>query len=368
MKPSGGARLASIGLALAALFAVIAAMEVAVRIADPQPAFRYRFSPATWYEPIPGARFTYQREEFAVPVEYNSFGMRDRERSIENGSGALRVALVGDSFAEAKEVPFDSTLAQTLERLMAANLREQPVEVLNFGVSGFGTVASTIRFESLGAKFHPDVVIYLFVQNDPADNVENDARLYTLRDGALEFHEHRLSDTARIWRASVDWAKQNLHVYRFLRFRAERLVAARNTRNPARGTGDLDAKSAGGDSGAPAWRITRLAIARLRDRVADTGGRLLVVQGTTSGAEMTKNLALICSELGIPFLDIVPALAADPGPVRYQFDGHWRSRGHAVAARAIALALVTILAEPEQPTLPPARVDTPRPDSSDALH
>jgi len=367
MKRGARGALANAALAIAGMLAALGAIEVGVRLFDPQPAFLYRFSPATWYEPIPGARFTYRREEFAVPITYNSFGMRDRERSIENASGALRVALLGDSFAEAKEVPLDSTLAQTLDRLLRESVSERPVEVLNFGVSGFGTVASAIRFETLASRFRPDVTLYLFVHNDPEDNVSNDARLYTLGENSLEFREHRLGGAKRVSREIVDWSKRNLHAYRFLRFRAERLISARRAQGQgASAPGEPDAPGSLGRSESFEWRVTRLAIERLRDRVAQGGGALLVASATTTGADMTRELARTCSDLGVPFVDLAPALAADPGPVSYRFDGHWRSRGHAVAARELAPVLSAMLRERAGIRTPPAASDAPRAGAPDA--
>lgn len=330
-------------LAAAGVIVAIGAAEIGVRAFDPQPAYLYRFSPTTRYEPIPGARFTYRREEFAVPITYNSFGMRDRERTIESASGALRIALLGDSFAEAKEVPFDSTLAQALERCLAASGDGRRVEVLNFGVSGFGTVASAIRFETLAQRFRPDVTIYLFVHNDPEDNVANDARLYTLDDSQLRFRTTHLHGAKRFAREFVDWSKRHLHSYRFLRFRLDRLKSARQEERSAGAAGAGGSESRDDDPSAPGWRVARLALERLRDRVAENGGALVVVQATTTGDAMTRTLAATCEGLGIPLIDVVPALAADAGPVSYRFDGHWRSRGHDVAARAIAAALAPVI-------------------------
>ena len=135
-------------IVLASLVLVGVVFEMGVRLFSPQPAIRYRYSPDSFYEPVPGARFVYRRQEFATPIDYNAFGMRDRPRQLERFPGELRLALVGDSFAEGKEVPFDSCLAHLLEGKLQERLGQRRVEVLNFGVSGYGTVASTARFQA----------------------------------------------------------------------------------------------------------------------------------------------------------------------------------------------------------------------------
>jgi hypothetical protein len=337
--------LGNLAALAAALLSAFLLVEGAVRALDPQPEFRYRFSPDTFYEPIPGADFVYRREEFAVRVAYNQHGMRDRARSIERSERALRIACVGDSYLEAKEVPLDSCTTQLLENTLAHAHTERDVEVLNFGVSGFGTVASAIRLERLALPFRPDLVLYFFIENDPVDNVANDARLYTIEEGELRARPIVLGPAARAARAAVDAAKQRLHAYRWLRGRLEQLRArwAPGTRDAAR------ASPAGAEPSEAAWSVTRQAIAKMQRDAVRAGARLLVVQASTSGTAMSARLDRICAELAVPLIDVTAPLAEASGPVRYRYDGHWRSQGHAAVAAALARAVGAYV-----PTTPPS--------------
>lgn len=313
--------------------------EIAVRLFLPQPTVRYRFSPDSFYEPVPGARFVYRRQEFATPIEYNAFGMRDRPRQLARLPGELRIALLGDSFTEGKEVPFDSCFAQVLERTLQERHPRGPVEVLNFGVSGYGTVASTARFRALGARFHPDVVLYLFVDNDVWDNVGKDAQLYTVQNGRLELHAIALGAGRRLRMGALDFAKQHFQSYSLLRFRLQRL-GSHAEGSPAEG--GAGAKPAS-ETKPPerAWEITRLVLERLRDSAREAGGRLVVVAGSTQGPDMTARLSGACRELGIPLHSVVPAIASATAPLFYHHDGHLRSRGNAIVAASIAEFLAT---------------------------
>jgi hypothetical protein len=51
-------RMATVNLGLVAgsLILLGVLLEIGVRLVSPQPVTRYRFSPDTFYEPIPGAR------------------------------------------------------------------------------------------------------------------------------------------------------------------------------------------------------------------------------------------------------------------------------------------------------------------------
>ena len=335
--------IANLSLLAGTFLVLVLLLEIGVRLFDPQPAVRYRFSPHSFYEPIPGARFVYRRREFAVPIRYNGFGMRDRERSLAKPAGGVRVALVGDSQTESKEVPFDSTWGQLLERRLQERWPSRRPEVLNFGVSGYGTVATTIRFRTLGARFRPDVVLYLFVDNDPYDNVGKDRQLYVERDGRMEFRPLASGGRIPLRRRGIDFLKQHLQAYSFLKFRVAEL-GARSDAAPERG--DAAPRGAAGP-GEEAWRSTALALERLRDSVAESGGRLLVVQGVTSGEAMSERLERMCADLGVPYHDLLPALRRARGPLHYTYDGHWRASGHAVAAADLAPFLEAYLPAPD---------------------
>jgi lysophospholipase L1-like esterase len=344
------AHLLNLSLVAAGLLAACLLFELAVRIFDPQPASLYRFSPDTYYEPVPGARFVYRTREFAVPVEFNEFGMRDVARRIEKPAGGVRVALLGDSFVEALQVPLDSTLARRLEVALARRFPGRPVEVLNFGVSGFGTAAEAVRYRTLASRFNPDLVMVVFVENDPWDVVGNDARLYQLRDGRMDLQRVELSRARRLLLPPLELAKHHLHAYRFLRYRMMRVQQARARR-------EASARAAAAGTAEPlpgpeAWLRVRQALELLLDSVTQDGARLLVVQAATRGPDMDTHLAGICADLGIAFHTLVPALAADSGPILFQIDGHWRPLGHRIAAREIYPAVAEMLGSPPEPATP----------------
>jgi hypothetical protein len=82
-----------------------------------------------------------QTDEGRALITTNSQGFRDREHSISKPAGVFRIAILGDSFAEAAQVDLEETFWAILEtKLVAENcFPEAIIEVLNFGVSGYGT-------------------------------------------------------------------------------------------------------------------------------------------------------------------------------------------------------------------------------------
>jgi hypothetical protein len=74
-------------------------------------------------------------------VSINSDGLRDREHSLAHPQNTLRIAVLGDSFAEAMQVNQDETFWAVMEKDLQGcpNLHGRRVEAINFGQSGFGT-------------------------------------------------------------------------------------------------------------------------------------------------------------------------------------------------------------------------------------
>lgn len=102
---------------------------------------------------------------FDVKYKFNSYGARDKERSI---SGQNRTLVLGDSFVEGWGVDQDKILAAHLERISGK-------EFLNFGIAeGFGVLNEYILYRDLASKYEHDSVMVGFLPgNDFLDNDPN---------------------------------------------------------------------------------------------------------------------------------------------------------------------------------------------------
>ena len=123
---------------------------------------------------IPGAS-GWHREEGEAYVRINSDGWRDRERSQVKPENTLRIAILGDSFTEARQVPLEKTFASVIERELRGcqALAGRKVEVLNFGVSAYGTAQELITLRRHVWDYSPDIVLLaVFLGND----IENNSR------------------------------------------------------------------------------------------------------------------------------------------------------------------------------------------------
>ena len=105
--------------------------------------------------------------EFSVPIKINSLGFRDLDRKQEKPSGVYRIALMGDSFVEALQVPFSKTAGQLLEKKLNEKFSDQAsgasqFEVLNFGIGAHGTDQAFLTYLKYAKKFNPNYVFLFY--------------------------------------------------------------------------------------------------------------------------------------------------------------------------------------------------------------
>jgi hypothetical protein len=124
----------------------------------------------------PGYQGWFTKEGRAY-IRVNSAGFRDRERSVQKRAGTYRIAVLGDSFAEALQVPIDKTFWSILEQKVTECARREKgverVEVLNFGVSGHGTAQALQILRHYVGPYEPDAVLLAFY---PGNDVQNNSQ------------------------------------------------------------------------------------------------------------------------------------------------------------------------------------------------
>jgi lysophospholipase L1-like esterase len=152
------------GIGLGAL-----AFEVAVRVAVPVSDFFYEFDPHVGTKGIPNKTgYAVRRGVFTTPVSMNSHGFRDREHGWSKPAGTRRVVVLGDSFVEALQVPFERSVTPLLEAKVGQAAGS--VEFINLGLSGFGTGRQYLMLREYGLRYQPDLVVLFLVGNDISDN------------------------------------------------------------------------------------------------------------------------------------------------------------------------------------------------------
>jgi hypothetical protein len=131
---------------------------------------------------IPNSTFWHTSVDGSWEFRVNAQGFRDDEDyQYQKRAGQRRVLILGDSHTQGFEVRQSATFAKVLEHRLRA--RGIDAQVLNTGISGFGTAEELMFLEREGMKYRPDAVVLAFFANDFDDSVKSD--LYELANGSL---------------------------------------------------------------------------------------------------------------------------------------------------------------------------------------
>jgi hypothetical protein len=389
-----GRRLAgNIALAGAALLASLLVCELVLRLLGVSyPVFVWT-DRVRGVAHIPGVKSSW--------VEINSDGWRGPEVAREHPAGTLRIALLGDSYIEAFEVPFGKTAGEVLERRLSA-LRGTPVEVLNFGEGGYGTGQELLTLQHEVWKYSPDLVLLAVTpSNDISDNYRPLKRTdyvpyYVFRGANLVLDSSFLQSKG--YQGRTLWTRYLLGVV--VHSRLAQLVNRvrhldRKDERQQRNAGG----SPGVEGGSPedelglndevllppttpdwqeAWRVTEGLLRVMRDDCRRKHTPFAIVT-LTRGIQVTpvrqqkeeflrqlgakdlyypeRRLAEFGKREGIPVLNLAPAMAQQAEERHVFFHahqgepgvGHWNEEGNRVVGELIASWVAGGLADPSTP-------------------
>src|SRR5258705_874487 len=197
-------RLIVIGFIVAIILA-----ELALRLVGYSFPEFYIADPARGYALRPNVQGWYRKEGESF-VRINGDCLHDREHSKAKPPDTIRVAVVGDSFAESLQVP----IGATFWAIMEASLKEcastaDSVEVLNFGGSGYGTAQELITLRERVWNYSPDIVLLaITTNNDITDNARllrktNDVPYFVYKDGQLVLDDSFRSASGFTWKQTT---------------------------------------------------------------------------------------------------------------------------------------------------------------------
>jgi hypothetical protein len=121
---------------------------------------RYLYDQLYGWKNIPG----WQASTINQPLSINSKGLRDREYPYQKAAGTKRILVLGDSYTWGYGVANKEIYTEVLEE--ALQDKYPHYEVLNAGVSGWGTDQQYLFLITEGLKYSPDLVIVGHFIND----------------------------------------------------------------------------------------------------------------------------------------------------------------------------------------------------------
>jgi hypothetical protein len=262
---------------------------------------------------VPGAEGWYRKEGEAY-VRINSDGLRDREHVRTKPENTVRIAVLGDSHAEALQVAVEHAFWATMEQKLQSceSFTGKQIEALNFGVSGYGTAQELITLREKVWDYDPDIVLLtLTTNNDISDNSRalkktDEAPYFVYREGKLRLDDSfrtsrafqlRKSKISRLGRWIKDHSRllqavnQAHHGFKVLlaSWKSQRETSHTPALRPGAEKSDLVARSEelGADNlvylkpansvWEDAWRVTEGLIVAMRDEVGSGRAKFVVV-------------------------------------------------------------------------------------------
>ncbi len=359
-----------------------------------------------WMDPvrgvahIPGTKSSKQYQGHSW-IEINSDGLRGPEAALQHPPGTFRIALLGDSFIEAFEVPYEKTVGEVIEQRLSA-LRGTPAEVLNFGQGGYGTTQELLTLRHEVWKYSPDLILLaVTTSNDISDNYRPLKRTDYVPYFVFQGPDLVLDSSFRQskgYRSRAVGTKQFLAVVRHSRL-AQLINRVRYTGRKSERQRVIAGAVPGDELGLrdevqlppttpewqEAWRVTEGILRLMRDECRKKGTPFAVVT-LTRGIQVTpvrekkeafmrqlgvkdlyypeRRLAEFGEREGIPVFNLAPAMAQQAEERQVYFHahhdslgtGHWNEAGHLAAGDLIAPWLAG-----EFPTRPAPRAVEPPP-------
>lgn len=158
-------------IAIAIFFGVL---EIVARTLIPVSDVLYVSDSEIGHKHIPNKTGIFVIPDHVSKVSFNSEGFRDIQHDVANTLNNTRIVFLGDSFVDGMEVDFQDTFHQILSKQLE---QQNPgkYEILNFGMSMFGTGQEMKVFETYAQKYNPNIVIlFFFPGNDVTDNSNTD--------------------------------------------------------------------------------------------------------------------------------------------------------------------------------------------------
>ena len=377
--------------------------------------------PYTWFPTVGGifkpnaeVRHT-NRLDFWTESRTNSLGFLDREPiGLERAAASCHIAMIGDSYVEARQVPIADKFHVRLEELAAEELRHLDITTSAFGIMDTGQVNQLAYYDEFARTLRPALLVLVFVDNDFVNNapildglrrgVDPDRLIevsatrgadgtITLRPPHPPSAESRLAtmaSTSPPWYSRVTdrlsdmspFAKW-LKIKKRARFPADTdseliaWVALLSRRSPryaalfdgwrATTRGDIQEPFLYAQDLPPVYEdaldFTAFALDQFRERADRDGAALVILTSNNMGTRGDlgfDRLTALAEARGIPVIDYhdyVLRQGAEPRrDARWEHDFHWNIAGHRWAAEALLEYLKAnqeICTRRKSPTSPP---------------
>jgi hypothetical protein len=308
---------------------------------------------------LPTSKVFYNKARF-VERTPNAHGLMDVDHVEAKVPGAARVGFFGDSYVESVQVPLEDVFFRRLPAILGG----RPLETFGFGLSGLGTLHAMSLYEKFGQRYDLDLVVYVFVDNDPGDHLETMQRarrgLYAARPTAVPSAQGEGYEVVPGPTPGTASPLRRLAMLLKDHSLLARVVYARIQLLSRRGARDAPALKAQDPPSTwpPELRIEAETLTRrlLRTWAGDVraDGRKFLVFYVPRPKELESDLGAdswrgwlvqSCKDLDIALVDPTATFAARQRQGVPLYDDHWSLAGHAAVAEVLTDVLKDVLTD-----------------------
>jgi hypothetical protein len=128
----------------------------------------FKLDPQVGFKHMSNKRITWRSEGLATSY-LDQHGLREPNVTLAKPAGTYRIALLGDSLTESLQVPWEQSFSYGIQKNLQDRLGK-PVQVLNFGTSGYATAQEYLQLKSDVLAFKPDLVLLCYNTRDCFEN------------------------------------------------------------------------------------------------------------------------------------------------------------------------------------------------------
>ena len=297
--------------------------------------------------------------DYAYPFQINADGWNSAHTYYQTtrNPDVERIAIIGDSYVEAFQVPYDQSLAERLERKL--NTRGRQIEVYRFGISGAPLSQYLHMLEREVLAYQPDRVAIVLVHNDFDESFRFVSGRYTssyrkliIENGSVSGHVE-----PEAYVGGFDPLVQTAS-YRYLRLRQGLSLGPVRQMLLGGGVGEDYAANISISAVLAEREKIEIAVDHVMKRFAEIssehGIEIVFLMDADRGAiygyarEDRKGGILALNEIarqaaerhGLPFIDLHPVFKKDYArngrQFEYKRDWHWNQHAHELAAETLS--------------------------------
>jgi lysophospholipase L1-like esterase len=273
-----------------------------------------------------------------VPFRTNELGFRDTPISPKTPQ-MLRILCVGDSVTFGSGVSNEETFPNVLERTLQQRARPGvTVDVINAGVSAYNIRNIRGQLQEYLSQLQPDIVVYVFVENDLDDSVSTGPNKYLAAYDPLKTMEEPFfgDDFAGMWLIRRQTMAGRGLLAKFTDLFDQQLEEISRLPPPLiLGAHPEPTKR---------WKAFTAEFDRILSLCQQGGAKLLVYSFALSAHSepIVLKVREICTARGIPEASTLPVFDYDTYTKTYSlgYDPHCNAKGHQVMADRLLTFLV----------------------------